>query len=85
MVLGVTVSRSWRFVQLTLWGEPDRVQVRPSLGSAAWLRKKPGYWKDEARRMNKRLTDHQFVIHHCSHRGNDGGLCRGPSRKDWSS
>lgn len=42
-------------------GQIDPVQVRASLGKAAWLGKAPGYVKEEVKKALARLTHDQFL------------------------
>lgn len=74
-----------RLRQLDLFtGAPDSVQVRPSLGMTAWMKRAPGYYRADAARDAKRLTTHQFLSRLCRHTEHHGTPCKGWSHKDWS-
>ena len=54
----------------------------PKARSRYWDRK-PGWVKDDLRKMQKRQTLHEFMSARCSHHQNYG-VCYGWNRKAWS-
>jgi hypothetical protein len=52
-------------------GKVDPVQVRASLGTQAWMKREPGFVRQEIEKALARMTDQQFLYHVLGHRVKD--------------
>lgn len=67
---------------LPLWPELGHIVEPRKPRLAGWWSKAPGWWREEAKRAQRRLTEHQFLARLCKH-GEHERNCRGWSHKDW--
>ncbi len=67
---------------LPLFPEMHFIKEVRTVRSVFWD-KKPGYWRDEARKLSKRLSVAGFLARYCRCSG-ESGVCKGHG-KDWSA